>query len=56
MWPDVALTVMAVGFKSPLQYSVTLDGLIVGAAGTGFTVTVCWSVPIHPLASVPVTE
>ena len=41
MCPAVAVTVIALGFKSPLQYSVILAGLIVGAAGTGFTVTVC---------------
>ena len=41
MWPEVAVTVIALGLASPLQYSVTLDGSIVGAAGTGLIVIVC---------------
>jgi hypothetical protein len=30
-------------------------GFTVGADGIAFTVTTTWSVPVHPLASVPVT-
>jgi hypothetical protein len=30
-------------------------GFTVGADGIAFTVTVTWSVPVHPFASVPVT-
>ena len=42
------------GEASFKQYSVTFDGFVVGADGIAFTVTVTWSVPVQPFASVPV--
>jgi hypothetical protein len=52
--PELATALIALAV-APKQYCVTFDGFVVGAAGNAFTVTVTWSVPVHPFASVPVT-
>jgi hypothetical protein len=55
VWPDKGVATKAEGDASFKQYSVTFDGSVVGADGIAFTVTVTWSVPVQPFASVPVT-